>query len=104
MACVFAVLKRERIALHCYPLDLLQLVIFLLPLSLSFMWKETFTHFFDALYWFTVSLTTVVYGDIYAVSVPGKMITMISSLLGIAFVALPPSLITLGFMQELQQK
>jgi len=43
-------------------------------------------------------------GDIYAVSVPGKMITMIFSLSGITFDALPASLITAGFMQELQQK
>lgn len=45
---------------------------------------ETFETYFDAIYWATVSLTTVGYGDIYAVSTAGKIITMISSIFGIA--------------------
>ena len=50
---------------------------------------ETFPTYFDALYWATISLTTVGYGDVYAVTTIGKIITMISSFLGIAVVALP---------------
>ena len=48
---------------------------------------ETFPTFFDAVYWATVSLTTVGYGDIYPVSMAGKIITMCSTLFGIAIVA-----------------
>lgn len=65
---------------------------------------ETFNSFFDALYWSTISLTTMGYGDIYAVSVLGKIITMISALFGIAVVALPAGLISAGFMTELEKK
>ena len=50
---------------------------------------ESFNTFFDAVYWATVSLTTVGYGDIYPVSTAGRVITMASSLMGIAIVALP---------------
>ena len=57
---------------------------------------ETFPTFFDAIYWATVSLTTVGYGDIYAVSTAGKIITMISSIFGIAIVALPAGIVTAG--------
>lgn len=63
---------------------------------------ETFNSFFDAVYWATISLTTVGYGDIYTISTVGKIITMISSLLGIAIVALPAGIITAGYMHEIQ--
>lgn len=65
---------------------------------------ETFPTFFDAVYWATVSLTTVGYGDIYAVSAAGKVITMISSVFGIAIVALPAGIITAGYMDELNKQ
>lgn len=64
---------------------------------------DTYNNFFDAIYWATVSLTTVGYGDIYAVSDIGKVITMISSLFGIAIVALPAGIITAGYMEEIGQ-
>ena len=62
---------------------------------------DTFPTFFDAIYWATVSLTTVGYGDIYAVSTAGKVITMISSIFGIAIVALPAGIVTAGYMDEI---
>ena len=65
---------------------------------------ETFNSFFDAVYWATVSLTTVGYGDIYTISIAGKIITMISAVLGIAIVALPAGIITAGYMNELQNE
>ena len=65
---------------------------------------ETFNTFFDAVYWATVSLTTVGYGDIYAVSVVGRVITMLSALLGVAIVALPAGIITAGYMSEIQKE
>ncbi len=65
---------------------------------------DTFSDFFDAVYWATISLTTVGYGDIYPVSTVGKVITMISSVLGIAIVALPAGVITSGMMDELNKQ
>lgn len=62
---------------------------------------DSFDTFFDAIYWATVSLTTVGYGDIYPVTTAGRMITMISSILGIAVVALPASIITAGYMDAI---
>lgn len=62
---------------------------------------DTFNTFFDAIYWATVSLTTVGYGDIYPVSTAGRVITMISSMFGIAIVALPAGIITAGYMEAL---
>lgn len=65
---------------------------------------ESFDTFFDAVYWATVSLTTVGYGDIYPVTKIGRVVTMFSSLFGIAIIALQASLLTAGFMQELNNE
>ena len=64
---------------------------------------DSFGNFFDAVYWATVSLTTVGYGDIYPVTVIGRVVTMISSVFGIAIIALPSGIITAGFMEEISR-
>lgn len=64
---------------------------------------DSFDTFFDAVYWATVSLTTVGYGDIYPVSTLGRIITMVSAIFGIAVVALPAGIITAGYMDELKR-
>lgn len=65
---------------------------------------DSFHRFFDAVYWATVSLTTVGYGDIYPVSTLGRLITMFSSIFGIAIVALPAGIITAGYMTEIEKE
>ena len=65
---------------------------------------DIFDNFFEAVYWATVSLTTVGYGDIYPVTTAGRIITMASSVIGIAVVALPAGIITAGYMAELQKE
>ena len=62
---------------------------------------DTFNNFFEAIYWATVSLTTVGYGDIYPITSTGKLVAMLSSVFGIAIVALPSGIITAGYMEEL---
>lgn len=64
---------------------------------------DTFTNFFEAVYWACVSLTTMGYGDIYPVSTAGRIVTMISSFVGIAIVALPAGIITAGYMDTINQ-
>jgi len=64
---------------------------------------DTFNNFFEAIYWATVSLTTVGYGDIYPVSVAGKIVAMISTIMGVAVVALPASIITAGYMEAVKE-
>lgn len=65
---------------------------------------ESFDTFFDAVYWATVSLTTMGYGDIYPVTTVGRFITMLSSVFGIAIVALPSGIITAGYMSEIEKR
>lgn len=100
---ILRVLKRQRDSL----LVVLWLAIAYVLVSALIIFNvepQTFDSFFDAIYWATVSLTTVGYGDIYLVSMAGKIITMLSAVLGIAIVALPASIITAGYMEEINLK
>ena len=65
---------------------------------------DSFETFFDAVYWATVSLTTVGYGDIYPVTTIGRMVTMASSVFGIAIITLPSGVITAGYLEEVSKE
>ena len=62
----------------------------------------TFGNFFDALYWATVTLTTVGYGDLTPVTNIGRFVSMLSSLFGVAVIALPSGVITASYLEELR--
>lgn len=64
---------------------------------------DSFSTFFDAIYWSTVSLTTVGYGDIYPVTILGRTVAMISSFFGIAIVALPAGIVTAEYLGSLKE-
>ena len=64
--------------------------------------KLLFDDFFEAFYWAASTLTTVGYGDVYPVNDLGRAISMISSLVGIAIIALPSGVITEAYMEELE--
>ena len=65
---------------------------------------DSFNNFFEAIYWATVSLTTVGYGDLYPVTTIGRVITMVSSIFGVAVIALPAGIITAGYMKEVENE
>jgi voltage-gated potassium channel len=62
--------------------------------------KYLFETFFEAFYWAACTLTTVGYGDLYPISSIGRIISIISSMVGIAIIALPSGIITAGYMDE----
>ena len=64
--------------------------------------SSMFENFFDALYWATTTLTTVGYGDIYPSTDLGRVISMFSSILGVAVIALPSGVITASYLDELR--
>lgn len=97
---IINVITRERQALLavCYFAAGYVLVSALVMFSAE---PDSFNTFFDAFYWAVVTLTTVGYGDIYPISNVGRVISMLSSVMGIAIVAMPTGIITAGFMNEL---
>ena len=64
--------------------------------------NTNFENFFDALYWATVTLTTVGYGDMIPVTDIGRLVSMLSSLFGVALIALPSGVITASYLDELR--
>lgn len=64
---------------------------------------STFHNFFEAIYWSCTALTTVGFGDLYPVSMIGRIVSMISSFFGIAIVALPSGIIVSGFQDALDK-
>ena len=64
----------------------------------------TFDNFFEAIYWASISLTSVGYGDIIPKTDIGRLFTIISAIMGVAIVALPSGIITAGYLQVLEEE
>lgn len=65
---------------------------------------DTFNDFFDAVWWATTALTSRDSGEIHPVTTVGKIFTIISSLVGIAIIALPVGIISAGYMSEITER
>ena len=65
---------------------------------------DKFGTFFDAVYWSTISITTIGYGDISPDTQIGRLITILSALVGVAVIALPSGIITAAYMEEIKRK
>ena len=64
---------------------------------------EAFPNVIATFWWAITTLTTVGYGDIYPVTVAGKVFSALLSLLGIGIVAIPTGLISAAYVQELEE-
>lgn len=108
---VMAVIKKQRVIL-CTVLSLAVVYVFITALIMFNAEEQInpdtgeylFPTFFDAFYWASCTLTTVGYGDIYPISATGRVISIISSVVGIAIIALPSGIITAGYMDEVKNR
>lgn len=57
----------------------------------------------DAMWWAIVTLGTVGYGDVYPITIPGKILGAIVITLCIAVFALPAAILSSGFIEESQK-
>lgn len=64
--------------------------------------ENVFENIFDAIYWSACTLTTVGYGDICPVSNIGRFFCILSSLIGVAIIALPSGVITAAYLDEIR--
>lgn len=63
---------------------------------------DSFPNIIASFWWAIATLTTVGYGDVYPLTVVGKILSGIVALLGIGIVALPTGILASGFMKELE--
>ncbi len=103
MIIIANVLRKVRTQLFAV-LILITIYIFVSAMLIFQLEPNLFENFFDALYWATISITTIGYGDIYPTTDIGRFITMISALVGVAVIALPSGMITAAYMHEISRK
>lgn len=65
---------------------------------------KAFKNAFSGLWWAVATLSTVGYGDIYPVTVTGRIFGAILALLGVAAVAVPTSIISSGLIERVTSK
>ncbi len=65
---------------------------------------EVFSSIPDSMWWGVITLTTIGYGDTYPVTVFGKVIAAVVSILGIAVYAVPTGIMASAFTEELRKK
>jgi len=63
---------------------------------------EAFSSIPAAMWWGIVTLSTVGYGDVYPMTVLGKMLGTVIAILGIGMFALPAGILGSGFVEEIQ--
>ena len=62
---------------------------------------EVFSSITASIWWATISLATVGYGDIVPITIWGKIFASIISLVGIGIVAIPTGIISASFVEEI---
>jgi len=65
---------------------------------------EHFSSIFDSLWWAIVTLTTVGYGDVYPITVGGKVFTFFILLIGLGIVAIPTGIISSALTKSVDKK
>lgn len=61
---------------------------------------EVFTNAFSGFWWAVNAVLTVGYGDIYPITIVGKLMAIVISFLGVGVVAIPTGIISAGFVEQ----
>ena len=65
---------------------------------------EAFGSIIRSFWWSTITLTTIGYGDVYPITILGKIATTIIAIAGIGIVALPAGIIAGSFSEIVNKK
>lgn len=65
---------------------------------------EHFTSIFDSLWWAIITLTTVGYGDVYPITIGGRVFTFFVLMIGLGIVAIPTGIISSALTRSVDKK
>ena len=65
---------------------------------------EQFPNAFSGMWWSVSALLTVGYGDVYPITVVGKIMGILIAFLGVGVVAIPTGIISAGFVEQFRLK
>lgn len=65
---------------------------------------EVFQNAFSGFWWAVATLTTVGYGDIFPITIVGKVLGAVIAILGIGLVAVPTGIISAGFVENISHE
>ena len=94
--------KSDQLVSSIFVVFLLMIILRLLCITLKTCSTRCFSNAFSGLWWAISTFTTVGYGDIYPLTVAGKIFSAIIALLGIGLVAVPTGIISAGFMENIE--
>jgi len=101
---VFSRKKEELVLTTVVMIIMLLISATLMYYSENEVQPDKFSSIPESLWWSVITLTTVGYGDVFPVTAAGKFFCAVIAILGIGFFALPVSIISAGFIEEIQNK
>lgn len=107
MSMIIKVVKRKRNQLLSS-----MLIIFIIMLMSSLVMygfeheaqPDIFENAFSGIWWATSTLLTVGYGDIYPVTIMGKVVSIFITFLGVGMVAIPTGILSAGFTEYISEQ
>ena len=102
-AVIFSVLKEKRNQIAS---SMIIVLILMLASSIGMYYAEhesqptVFENAFSGMWWSVSTLLTVGYGDIYPVTVMGRIMAIVTAFLGVGVVAIPTGIISAGFVEH----
>ena len=89
----FIIVKEELLLFGCVTMIILYLSAVGVYYFENAVQPEAFSSVFDGLWWSVVTLTTVGYGDVYPITVGGRVFTFVVLMVGFGLVAVPTGLL-----------
>jgi len=102
-AVIFSVLREKRNQIVS---SILIVLILMLASSIGIYYAEhdaqpdVFKNAFSGIWWSVSTLLTVGYGDIYPITVAGRIMAICTAFLGVGVVAIPTGIISAGFVEH----